>query len=31
MNIIAIVCRPQLASRAGGFDYPFENDANMVA
>ena len=30
MNISVTACRPQLASGGGGFDHPFENDANMV-
>jgi hypothetical protein len=31
MNIVVIACRLKLTSGAGGFDHPFENDANMVA
>jgi len=31
MNIIIIVCRTQFATGTGGFDKPFQADANMVA
>jgi len=31
MKFIVIACRLHLASGAGGFDHPFENDANLVA
>ena len=30
MNIIVIACCTQLATGAGGFDKPFQADANMV-